>query len=143
MCGRFAQSSPNRYVQMYGARAFATYAPRYNVAPSTDILVCRLYRNKERELVPLRWGLVPSWAKTLSSGFSMINAKAETITEKPSYKDAFRHRRCLIPADGFYEWQGAASPKQPYYITRKDGEPFSFAGVWDHWEGADKRVSSC
>jgi len=129
---------------MYGARIVATHPPRYNVAPSTNVLACRLYRGKERELVPLRWGLVPSWSKGLQSGaYSMINAKAETITEKPAYRDAFRRRRCLIPTDGFFEWKGPFSPKQPHFICRRDGNPFSLAGVWDHWEKNGERISSC
>jgi putative SOS response-associated peptidase YedK len=144
MCGRFVQSAEtNRYAQMYGARAFGTHVPRYNVTPSTDVLACRWYRNQERELVPLRWGLVPHWAKSGVGNFNLINAKAETIAEKRAYKDSFRRRRCLIPADGFYEWQGDRPPKQPYYIAHRDGVPLSFAGVWDHWEGGRQRVSSC
>lgn len=129
---------------MYAARAFASPAPRYNIAPTTDIVACRNYRGKERELVLLRWGLVPGWMKRLpSNAYSMFNARSETITQKPAYRSAFQSRRCLIPADGFFEWKGPVAPKQPFFICRRDGGPFSFAGVWDHWENGSQRISSC
>jgi putative SOS response-associated peptidase YedK len=107
---------------------------RYNLAPTQDALVLR--RNPEtgeRSLDPIRWGLIPHWAKDPAIGNKLINARAESIPAKPSFRDAFRRRRCLVPADGFYEWRKDTKPKQPYLIHMKDGEPFAFAGLWENW----------
>ncbi len=109
--------------------------PRYNVAPSQPLLTVRLDRDGEREWALLRWGLVPSWAKDPGIGNSLINARSETAPEKPSFRAAFKRRRCLVPADGFFEWQRRNKGKQPYYITLKDGKPFAFAGLWEMWTG--------
>lgn len=91
----------------------------------------------------LHWGLIPSWSKDPEIGSRMINARAETLHEKPSFRAAFRRRRCLIPADGFYEWQRLERKKQPYYFCRNDHQPFAFAGLWEHWESADGEIESC
>ncbi len=121
------------------------WTPRYNVAPTQPVLAVTDATTRNAEW--MRWGLVPSWAKDLSIGSRMINARAETLAEKPSFRAAFARRRCLIPANGFYEWQKLASgkgPSQPYFITLKDGKPFCFAGLWELWrspEGED--VRSC
>jgi putative SOS response-associated peptidase YedK len=111
------------------------WQPRYNVAPSQPVLAVTDAATHKAEW--LRWGLIPSWAKDASIGNRLINARAETLTEKPSFRDAFHKRRCLILADGFYEWQKPASGRgksQPYYFKRKDGKPFAFAGLWEVWQ---------
>jgi putative SOS response-associated peptidase YedK len=119
------------------ARQLALFEPRYNIAPTQEILVVREPDRGEREAAMLRWGLIPSWSKEPQSGPPMINARGETIAEKPSFRTAARRRRCLIPADGFYEWQQtsgtARGKKQPYYIHRRDNRPFAFAGLWEAW----------
>jgi putative SOS response-associated peptidase YedK len=116
--------------------------PRYNIAPSQPVAAIR-QSPQGRELVMLRWGLVPFWVKELKTGYSMINARAETVAEKPSFRTAFQRRRCLIPADGFFEWKPQAQGKQPYYIHRLDGEPLALAGLWDRWESPDQVIESC
>ena len=107
--------------------------PRYNIAPTQYIAAIREGADKERELVMLRWGLVPFWAKDPSIGNRMINARAETVAEKPSYRAAFRHRRCVVLADGFYEWRRDNDTKTPYFISLASGEPFALAGLWESW----------
>lgn len=109
--------------------------PRYNVAPSQPLLTVRLDREGAREWAFLKWGLVPSWAKDPGIGNSLINARGDTAHEKPSFRAAFKRRRCLVPADGFFEWQRRNKGKQPYYITLKDGSPFAIAGLWEIWTG--------
>jgi len=122
-------------------------APRFNIAPSQPVAVVRLapgLHDSRRELVQLRWGLIPSWAKDPAMGNRMINARAETVAEKPAFRAALRRRRCLIPADGFYEWQRTGGQKQPYFIHLRDDRPFAFAGLWEAWEGPDHAaVESC
>ena len=146
MCGRLTQYiKPARYGEYLGAMLNENneIVPRYNVAPSQPILTARINEANQRELVPLRWGLVPHWSKGPDNRYSMINARAETVHEKPAYRDAFKHRRCIIPADGFYEWQ-QANGKQPYYIKRSNDEPFAFAGIWERWQGNEGQViESC
>jgi putative SOS response-associated peptidase YedK len=119
--------------------------PRYNVAPTQDIPVVRISpdpKSDDREVIRARWGLVPSWAKDLSLSYKMINAKAETVEEKPAFRNAFILRRCLIPADGFYEWKKLDDgSKQPYRLCLKDQQPFAFAGLWERNNGLD--VTSC
>ena len=116
--------------------------PRYNVAPTQDVPAVRL-RAGARELALLRWGLIPAWAKDPSIGLRMINARAETVAEKPSFRSALAKRRCLIVADGFFEWQKQPKgPKQPYFITTVDGEPFAFAGLWERWDKAQEARST-
>lgn len=107
--------------------------PRYNIAPTQNIAAIREGADKERELVLLRWGLIPFWAKDPSIGNRMINARAETVAEKPSYRAAFRHRRCAVLADGFYEWRRANDTKTPYFISLASGKPFALAGLWESW----------
>lgn len=146
MCGRFTQYSDiSTYAEYLDAEVGSQteYTPHYNVAPTQSIWAARLSTEGQRELVTLRWGLVPHWSKGIDNRYSMINARAETVHEKPAYRDAFKRRRCLIPANGFYEWQ-QADGKQPYYIKRTDDEPFAFAGIWEHWEGEGGEViESC
>jgi len=127
------------------ARQLALFEPRYNIAPTQEILAVRAEaKTGNREAAMLRWGLIPSWSKDAHGGPPMINARGETIAEKPSFRTATRRRRCLIPADGFYEWQKIAgstssksSRKQPYLIHYRDDRPFAFAGLWETWRAKD------
>jgi putative SOS response-associated peptidase YedK len=139
MCGRFILTSPvESLAKIFGFSERPNLAPRYNIAPTQLIAAVRTGDEGERHLAVLHWGLVPFWAKEKSIGARMINARAETAAEKPAFRAAFRHRRCLVPANGFYEWQRAADGgKQPYLIRRPDGEPFAFAGLWESWESKE------
>lgn len=146
MCGRFAlYTDPMTLARRLKAEAQSGLAPRYNVAPSQNIPVVR--QEKEgRRFALARWGLVPSWAKDINLGYSTINARAETVASKPAFRSAFRHRRCLIPADGYMEWQAQAGSKrkQPWYITLKSREPMAFAGLWEHWTSPEgEGLESC
>jgi putative SOS response-associated peptidase YedK len=137
MCGRFLNKLPAAEI----ARIFATrnplpnYPARYNLAPTEAVLAVRFNRETgERSLDPLRWGLVPHWVKDLAFGARCINARSETITTTPAFRDAFAARRCLIPASGFYEWQTAGKTKTPYAVVPTDEPPlFAFAGLWENW----------
>ena len=144
MCGRYTLST--RRLHLLEERLKTTFpeiAPRYNIAPSQDVPVIRT-TDQGYELAMARWGLVPAWAKDTKTGYRMINARAETVAEKPAFRSAFRHRRCLIPADGFYEWKQLDGRKQPYHIRMKDGALFTFAGLWEHWHGEDdETIESC
>ena len=144
MCGRFTQiSPPQHYAELFGIDTDLDIAPRYNIAPSLDILACKLAPWRERVLETMHWGLIPFWAKDKKMGYRMINARAETVADKPAFRHAFKSQRCLIPADGFYEWK-PADAKQPYYIRRKDGEPMVFAGLWEHWDSPEgEHIDSC
>lgn len=134
MCGRFAFYSPGEAAAaLFGATAAADIEPRYNIAPTQYVAAIRNGADEQRELVMLRWGLVPTWAKDPSIGNRMINARAETVAEKPSYRNAFKHRRCLVLADGFYEWRREGDAKTPYFISLASGEPFALAGLWERW----------
>jgi putative SOS response-associated peptidase YedK len=119
----------------------AEAASSYNIAPTQNVLA--VVRNGQRRLTNLHWGLVPFWAKDRSIGSRLINARAETVAEKPSFRNAFKKRRCLIVADGFYEWKGEKGNKQPYYLTLPSGGPFAFAGLWEIWQGDDAAYHSC
>lgn len=145
MCGRYANyKAPPVFAKLFDARlGDIALAPRYNIAPSSPVLACRTDAEGGREMVLLRWGLVPSWAKDPKTGYRMINARAETVAQKPAYRTAFKRRRCLIAADGFYEWRPAGARKQPYFMRLKDGEPFAFAGLWEHWQHEDQSIESC
>jgi len=135
MCGRFAFYSPTEATAaLFGVTASVEIEPRYNITPTQFVAAIREDDNKDRELVMLRWGLVPFWAKDPSIGNRMINARAETVAEKPSYRAAFRHRRCLVLADGFYEWRRTGDTKTPYFISLANGEPFALAGLWESWK---------
>ena len=114
----------------------------YNIAPSQDIAVVRAGGGR-RHMALLRWGLVPAWAKEVKSGYSMINARAETVADKPTYRTAFKHKRCLIPTTGFYEWKREGSAKVPYHIRMPGSEVFAFAGLWDRWERDGEGFDSC
>ncbi|MBI4006047.1 MAG: SOS response-associated peptidase [Gammaproteobacteria bacterium] len=141
MCGRFSiLDDQKKLAEHFGLDHVAEYKTSYNVTPSSDIPIVRL-KDQEKELVTCHWGLIPHWAK--DTKFQPINAKAETVASKPFFRSAFKHNRCLIPANGFYEWKGAKGHKQPYYFKLKDAELFAFAGLWDHWESLDKTIESC
>jgi putative SOS response-associated peptidase YedK len=143
MCGRFVQaSSPELLVERFGVDELAApvHAPSYNVAPRANVYAVRDRAEEDgrrRYLSELRWGLIPSWAKDPKIGDRMINARAESLTDKPAYERAFRRHRCLVPAEGFYEWQRRGHRKQPMFIHRRDGEPIAFAGLWAAWREAD------
>jgi len=145
MCGRFTQySGPKDYARYFGTDWLCEAKPRYNLSPTQPVLAVRTGANGARELAPLRWGLVPSWSKGPDSRYSMINARAETVDSKPAYRNAFKHRRCLIPTEGFYEWKTEASGKTPFLIRRTDGEPFGMAGLWEDWrDAAGEHLESC
>ncbi len=145
MCGRFVSATSPEDL----ARFFQTplpeveLPPRYNIAPTADIYACVENREKSRRLEVFRWGLVPFWAKDPSVGQRMINARAETLTKRNAYRRAYKNHRCLVPADGFYEWRKPAKGsglkrKQPYFIHRPDGEPIAMAGLWESWRGPDR-----
>jgi putative SOS response-associated peptidase YedK len=140
MCGRYTLRSRGS-AKFYGVPAsqLPLLVPRYNIAPSQDVPVI-VEHGGERELALLQWGLVPSWSKE-PKGF--INARAETLQDKPSFSESFQRRRCLIPADGFFEWARAGRSKQPYYFQMKDESPFAFAGIWDRWQRNDRIITSC
>lgn len=138
MCGRFAFYSPTEATAaLFGVDASIAVEPRYNIAPTQYLAAIRDTADAARELVMLRWGLVPFWARDPAIGSRMINARAETVAEKPSFRAAYRQRRCLVLADGFYEWQQAGGIKTPYYISQATGEPFAFAGLWESWQAKD------
>ncbi len=135
MCGRFAFYSPSEATAaLFGVSGSIEVEPRYNIAPTQDVAAIRNDDEQQREIVLLRWGLVPFWAKDPAIGNRMINARAETVAEKPSYRAAYRHRRCIVLADGFYEWQRQEDHKVPYFISLASGEPFALAGLWEHWK---------
>jgi putative SOS response-associated peptidase YedK len=144
VCGRYSLAGPNpaNLRERFQLGGEVPVRRRYNVAPGDDVLAVTTSREGVRRPDILRWGLVPFWAKDPKLGYKMINARAETVAEKPAFKDALQRRRCLIVADGFYEWQARAGQKrkQPYWITRADGEPFAFAGLWATWHAPDDSV---
>jgi putative SOS response-associated peptidase YedK len=141
MCGRYSITTP-----VEGLRQLFRFTgpalnlqPRWNVAPTQEVPVVRLARDGSRELRMLRWGLVPFWAKDEKGGARMINARGESVAEKPAFREAFKARRCLVPADGFYEWEtlGESPSKQPLLFRMADGKPFAFAGLWERWRPKD------
>jgi putative SOS response-associated peptidase YedK len=137
MCGRYAlHSHPSVVALQFGLAQGPDFAPRYNIAPGADVLIVRETPGG-RVADTVRWGLIPAWARDPEIGRRLNNARLETAHEKPSFRAAMRRRRCIIPADGFYEWTAApeAKKKQPYFIHRPDGEPYAFAGVWERWKG--------
>jgi putative SOS response-associated peptidase YedK len=144
MCGRFIQAAAGEaFARQFALPLPAVYAPRYNVAPSQNVLALRSTEDGGREWAWLRWGLIPAWSPEPRTQYSTINARAETVAEKPTYRQAFRQRRCLLPADGFYEWHTHNGRKQPYCIGLTDGAAFAFAGLWERWEREGQAVESC
>lgn len=160
MCGRYRLSRPERVAEDFDAgpwekaepwgnvepRGIAgpdPLKPRYNIAPTQPVITVR-QEGLGRVLAVARWGLMPSWAKDLSMGASLINGRSETVLEKPAFRESFRQRRCLIPADGFYEWEKDGKAKRPFHFAMKDGSLFGFAGIWDRWRAPDGEwVESC
>jgi putative SOS response-associated peptidase YedK len=135
MCGRYSLTDPVEALRrLFGVTAPNSVFPRYNIAPSQVVPVLRRSADGAREVALLRWGLVPSWAKDIDIGNRMINARSETAAEKPAFRAAMQRRRCLVPADGFYEWQGPQHGKQPYRIVIGEGDPFAMAGLWEEWQ---------
>lgn len=144
MCGRFAQrSDPKRLAKQFGLEEVPNLEPRYNIAPTQDIPAVRETEDG-REMSLYKWGLVPSWAKDTTMGARLINARSETVREKPAFRQAFKQRRCIIPADGFYEWQRTEGRKQPFFFQMRDELPFGFAGLWEQWKGEEgEAINSC
>lgn len=145
MCGRFIRTTPiERYSALFSAPSSVELKASYNIAPSSQILLARNNAKGGRELVALKWGLVPSWSREPKTEYSTINARAETIDEKPTFKSAFKSRRCLIASDGFIEWQkNSDGTKQPHFISLVDSKPFAFAGIWERWELEGQWLESC
>jgi putative SOS response-associated peptidase YedK len=137
MCGRFAiKSTPDYLRRLLGFVERPNFPPRYNIAPMQPIPIVRV-ENGARHFALVRWGLIPSWVKDPRKFALLINARAEGIAEKPSFRAAIRRRRCLVPADGFYEWRREGKSKRPYFIRARGGEPMAFAGIWETWADAD------
>lgn len=144
MCGRFARtSSVETFAQLFQAHGLITLSPSYNIAPTQNLLIARANAEGLRELAALHWGLIPHWSKGPDPKYSMINARSDTLTTKPTYREPFKHRRCLIATDGFYEWAKSGDGKQPYYIHLRGKQPFAFAGLWEHWEQDGQVIESC
>ena len=145
MCGRFTQTASrqtllNRFlIKLISSEIEEQICPRYNLAPSQDaFVITKSQAGESRELRSMKWGLIPSWSKESAMRFNTINARAEGIETSPVFREPFKSSRCIIPADGFFEWQAGSSPKQPYYIyPAESGELFAFAGLWDRWTGSD------
>jgi len=141
MCGRFAlHANPHVVALQFGLQEDPGFEPRYNIAPSSDILIVREDRNHTRLADFYKWGLIPAWAKDTSIGSRLGNARAETVAEKPAFRHAFKHWRCLVPASGFYEWKTEDKKKLPYYIKPIGGELFGLAGITEEWNGPDGAV---
>ena len=138
MCGRFTQQLPTEEIcDLYSVRGTPLgphQRARYNGAPGQDFIACRVDEDGDRAIALLRWGLVPSWARDATIANRLINARSESVHNKPSFRAAFRSRRCLIPADGWFEWRQTGRGKQPFFLTPADGSPLSFAALWEHWD---------
>lgn len=146
MCGRFAFYSPHEAIaRLFGVDAAPAVEPRWNIAPTRFVAAVRAEAEGRRTLSMLYWGLVPSWAKERSIGQRMNNARGETLAEKPSFRNAWRRRRCLVLADGWYEWQRVGTAKQPYFFHFADGAPFGMAGLWESWRDPEsgEMLESC
>jgi putative SOS response-associated peptidase YedK len=134
MCGRYVLTTPGDVLaQLFDLPEAPAVSPRYNIAPTQPVPIVRAAAGGGRELALALWGLVPHWAKERALGAKLINARAETLAEKPAFRDALRRRRCLLPADGFYEWQAVERGKQPYLLRLPGGAPFALAGLWSRW----------
>jgi len=138
MCSRYSLTSPPEAVRAYFRYDNeAVFPPRYNIAPSQPVAIVRNTPKGGRELALVRWGLIPSWVKDPRAFKMLINARSETAADKPSFRAAMRHRRCLVPTDGFYEWTGAPGAKRPFLVRPREGGPMAMAGIFEHWLGAD------
>src|SRR6266702_5361282 len=135
MCGRYLiTSSPEAIRRLFRYREQPNFPPRYNVAPTQPIPIVRLNEG-EREFALVRWGLLPSWVKDPRTFTLLINARGESVTDKPAFRNAMKRRRCLVPADGFYEWSEHGERKRPFFVRAKSAGPIAFAGLWETWEG--------
>jgi putative SOS response-associated peptidase YedK len=145
MCGRFTLTASREVLRdLFPLFDIPDVTPSYNVAPTQTVLAVRVPAGRDKpELAALKWGLVPGWADDPAIGNRLINARAETVAEKPAFRSAFRQRRCLVLADGFYEWQKVGRQKQPYLFRLQGGAPFAFAGLWEHWERDGRAIDSC
>lgn len=146
MCGRFAFYSPHEAIaRLFGVGDPQPVEPRWNIVPTRFVAAVRADAEGRRTLSMLYWGLVPSWAKERSIGQRMNNARGETLAEKPSFRNAWRRRRCLVLADGWYEWQRVGTAKQPYFFHFEDAEPFGMAGLWESWRDPEsgEPLESC
>ncbi len=146
MCGRFTLSQTTDVIAAaFQVSTMPLLEPRYNISPTQAApVVFRLTNSPARQFTYMHWGLIPSWANDAKMGARLINARSETVAEKPSFRAAFKRRRCLVIADGFYEWQRLDRGKQPFYIHLGDRQPFGFAGLWEHWQSADgSEIKSC
>jgi putative SOS response-associated peptidase YedK len=140
MCGRFSNRTPAEKIkEEFRVEEVPSIDARYNIAPTQKILGISQESN-EREAVLFKWGLVPSWSKDPSMGARLINARSETVHEKPAFRESFKRRRCIIPADGYYEWQRTGGRKQPYYFIMRDERLFGFAGLWDRWKSPEGEI---
>jgi putative SOS response-associated peptidase YedK len=138
MCSRYSLTSPPEAIRaLFGYKANHVFPPRYNIAPTQPVAIVRQAHAGERELALVRWGLIPGWVKDPATFTTLINARSETALEKPSFRSAMRHRRCLVPADAFYEWTGKPGAKRPHMIRARSGVPMAFAALWEHWQSAD------
>jgi len=146
MCGRYILTTPGEVLaELFELDEKPPIKPRYNIAPTQEVAIVRAGATGGRELAFVQWGLVPHWAKERAIGNRMINARAETLADKPAFRDAYKRRRCLIPADGFFEWQKVVGGKRPWLLRLAGGGPFAFAGLWSRWrdrEGGDS-LESC
>lgn len=144
MCGRFNLIATDRQImEHFNLPSLPTRNPDYNIPPGQKILTVAQLEDGSNKAVDLLWGLIPSWSKERPASNRLINARAETLSEKPSFKHAFRYRRCLIPATGFFEWQSTATGKRPYHIHKPDNSLFAFAGLWEHWRHEQETIYSC
>jgi putative SOS response-associated peptidase YedK len=138
MCSRYSLTSPPEAVRAYFRHENeSAFPPRYNIAPTQPALIVRTTGAGARALTLVRWGLIPPWVKDPRQFTTLINARGETASAKPAFRGAMRHKRCLVPADGFYEWTGSAGRKRPHLVRRPDGGLLAFAGIYEHWLGAD------
>jgi putative SOS response-associated peptidase YedK len=146
MCGRYTLTADGgQLTEIFQVSEAVELSPRYNIAPTQEVAVVGLNQEGGRTLGTMRWGLVPFWAKDPSIGNRMINARSETAAEKPAFRASFKKRRCLVAADGFYEWKRQKNAKQPFYIRLKDHQPFAIAGLWDRWKNkeTEETLHSC
>jgi putative SOS response-associated peptidase YedK len=142
MCARFSLSEPGRVAERYpGFKSRASFPPRFNIAPTQDVLASR--NDGNGDIVALRWGLIPSWAEDPSIGARLINARVETLAEKPAFRSAMESRRCVIFADGFFDWTGTKGKRQPYRFIVDGGAPFVFAGLYERWRRGDTTLRTC
>lgn len=140
MCGRFALAyTPGKLAEYFHISGALDFTPSWNIAPSSSICTIAAGPDGGRHMHKMRWGLIPSWAKDATIGHKLANARGETVAEKPSFRNAFKYRRCIIPVSGFYEWKTEKGVKYPYYISFKSGEPMAFAGLWETWHPKDAK----